>query len=192
MALLDTVSQIENNEAQRRRRSMGQRMRNQQNPEVSSFFHSRFAGNETDQGQPFNLPPAIDVGYNMQEVLARMQTNFLENRQRFQEMRAKQVAMFQAAQPFNPDMARPPEGNMPLPTGGGSPAPTDNNQPTPNEHPPTTGGGNPLTPGAHPGGGFGGGPDVSRMPHTPPAWQNPSPDLSRPGTDRVRSILFGQ
>lgn len=96
MSLLDTVNQIETTEAQRRRRSMAQIRRRQVPQQGFSPF-----GVGPNLIRPGDRVPPVSTGYDMREVLARMHNNFLENRQRFQEMRARQVAMFQAAQNFN-------------------------------------------------------------------------------------------
>lgn len=117
MALLDTVGQIERGEVSRRRRSMGQRVRrfrgqattglppvnppNMPESEVASYHRSRYAGNADDQNMPYYLPPPVSVGYDMQEVLARMHENFLKNRERFAKMREQQQRMFAAINPNN-------------------------------------------------------------------------------------------
>lgn len=65
--------------------------------DVASYHNSRYAGNADDQGQPYYMPPPVDVGYDIGTVLANMNQRFLENREQVHKQRAIQVAQFQAA-----------------------------------------------------------------------------------------------
>lgn len=178
--------------------------------QAGSYFNSRYAGNASDQGRQFDLPPPIeldknmykhninytnnanykhdvnyDVGYNMQEVLANLWENFKTNRQRFQEMRQKQIAVFQAMNPPSgntPAAPEPPSLSPPgAPPGGNGTAPPGGNPGT--GEPPPNIGQNPQ-PGPVVGGGFGdNAPPLTGMPTWQDAWQqvgqwqNPNPIL---------------
>ena len=172
MSLLDTVERMNSNATANFRRRNAQEIRrrrgndrgipgpdgrSQRPPSVPSFgttsYHdSRYAGNESDQGRAYPMPPPLSVGYDMREVLARLHNTFLENRQRFHEMRARQVAMFQAV---HPPQATPEQPNQPPPaTPPGGPAPPGG-APGTGEQPPNIGP-NPQPGPPSAGGGFGG------------------------------------
>lgn len=150
MGLLDTVNTIETTArervlARRRRQQRANERRQSQRgvplPSTSeapfgytSFHDSRYAGNAQDQGRGYPMPPPVGVGYDMQEVMARMHENFKQNQKRYQEMRDRQVRMFQAAMK-PPEESQPPQeeqpGPQPQPTQPTQPAqpPSDNQNP---------------------------------------------------------------
>lgn len=127
--------------------------------DVASYHDSQYAGNAAQQGQPYYMPPPLDVGYDLGTVLANMNQRFLENRKRAYEHRAIQVAQFQAANrvrqeqnqdetpgPVNPTPDNPAPGS----SGGGGAPPQTGTGPVANPVQPTIG-----TSGTYGGGGNG-------------------------------------
>lgn len=215
MALLDTVNQIEVSHNDRirkrmqnerraaerrdyRRMRMGRpeaTSRGQQLPSVNppaqqgqftSFHNSRYAGNASDQGTGFPMPPPVGTGYDMREVLARMHEIYLTNRQMVNQQRERERRVYEALmQPTEPQSQPNPPVNAtpdnPAPGssgGGGQPVGTG---PSQNPVQPTIG-----TSGTYGGGSSGNGWPVTGLPTTGDVLG----DIRRRGTPQP--ILWGQ